>query len=202
MARPRIIEDAELLGIARKIFVRAGVSGSTKEIAREAKISEAALFKRYPTKATLFLAAMAPPNVDAAEIIREASQRREPRQALIIIAERVLDYFRRAIPLMLPIITHPRIGLDPLLKQLGQNPAPALRREIMWYLHGEAKHGHVSKASCEAAAHLLVSSLHGIALFESIGFHREALPKAGVTPLVDALWQGLRPENSRERKSR
>jgi len=45
-----------------------------------------------------------------------------------------------------------------------------------------------------AAAALLVAALHSIAVFEIMGFHDGAMPKAGVRSLVDALWRGLEPK--------
>ncbi len=201
MARPKSIEDAALLAAARQVFAKAGAHGSTKEIARRAGISEAALFKRYRTVHALFRAAMMPPAVNAAEMIREASREREPHKCLLLIAEHVLDYFRSAAPLMSALTLHPLIGPDVLRKALGQDPVHELRQAIMFYLLGEARHERVSEASCEAAASLLVSSLHSIALLRASSKTR-APPKVDIASLVDALWQGLAPKQSKTSRSR
>src|SRR5262249_11099093 len=150
-------------------------AGSTKEIAKAAGIAESALFKRYRTKRALFLAAMAPPKVDAAGIVRAAAQKRSARQALIGIAEQGLAYFRTAVPRMLPIITHPMIGPDPLWQHMGQNPVRALRNEIQSHLHVEARRGRVARTGTVAAANLFVTSLYSIALFETVGLQRDVL---------------------------
>jgi AcrR family transcriptional regulator len=202
MARPKTIDDAKLLAVARQVFVRAGASGSTKEIAKKAGVSEALLFRRYRTKRALFLAAMIPPKVDAAEMIREASRGRRPRECLVLIAERVLEYFRSAAPLMSVIAMHPLIGPDIPRKELRQDPVHELRQAILFYLLGEAKYRRVSRPSCEAAATLLVSSLRSIALFETMSPRDQTSPRIDVKSLVEALWCGLRPEHSTSSRSR
>ena len=111
MGRPKRIEDEELLKIARAVFVLDGAHGSTREIAQRAGISEAALFKRYPTKVALFLAAMMPPNVDVDALIAVAEAISDPRQSLIVLCERMLDYFREAIPIILQLTQNPLIDL-------------------------------------------------------------------------------------------
>jgi AcrR family transcriptional regulator len=69
MARPRTFEDAELLQFARREFLKHGIAGSTKEIARRAGVSEAGLFKRFRTKHALFIAAMMPPRVGGPKMV-------------------------------------------------------------------------------------------------------------------------------------
>src|SRR5690242_5327599 len=107
MGRPQTISNDEMLAAARAVFLKHGVSGSTREIAERAGISEAALFKRFSTKAQLFLAAMAPPEPAIAGAIAKARTMKSPRQALTHVAEAVLDYFRSAIPMILPLVAHP-----------------------------------------------------------------------------------------------
>src|SRR5215475_7746004 len=109
MARPKTISDADILRTAREVFIEGGALGSTREIAKRMNVSEATLFKRYPTKADLFLAAMAPPPVDVDAMLTRARAQPDARKALQVIGEFALEYFRDAIPRMLPLITHPAI---------------------------------------------------------------------------------------------
>src|SRR5208283_4010117 len=97
MGRRKTISDAALLEIARAVFVRDGASGSTAEIARRAGVAEATLFKRFSTKAALFVAAMAPPAVDAAAIVAEAEALDDAHAAVLLIGERALAHFRLAL---------------------------------------------------------------------------------------------------------
>jgi Bacterial regulatory proteins, tetR family len=60
MGRRKLIEDHDLLAVARDVFVKRGFAASTREIARRAGISEAIIYQRHATKVHLFFAAMVP----------------------------------------------------------------------------------------------------------------------------------------------
>src|SRR5215467_5813971 len=130
MGRKKIITDAELLRVAREVFIEGGAFGSTRDIAARAGISEATLFKRYATKTALFLAAMAPPQPDLEFMFADVRAQKDVRRALHLLASRILGYFRMAIPRMLPLITHPAIGLDELLRSFGRSPAENLTEAV------------------------------------------------------------------------
>src|SRR3974390_1134159 len=121
MGRPKTIENDALLKIARAVFLEQGALGSTKDIAARAGISEAALFKRYPTKAAMFLAAMAPPRAAIDHILAETRAVKDARAALHVLARHVLAYYRTALPRVLHLITHPAIGLEALPQHLGRD---------------------------------------------------------------------------------
>src|SRR5215467_8645145 len=113
MGRPKSVETDELLRIAREVFLEGGAYGSTKEIARRAGFSEAALFKRFATKADLFAAAMAPPPPDVEALLAKARSQNDPHRALHALARSLLSYYRMAIPRVLHLITNPHIGISP-----------------------------------------------------------------------------------------
>lgn len=64
MARPRSIDDEQLLDSLRTTFLELGPGASTQELARRAGVSEGTLFKRYGTKRRLFAAAMRLPEIE------------------------------------------------------------------------------------------------------------------------------------------
>src|ERR1700761_379143 len=121
MPRPKRIEDDELLRIARAVFVLDGAHGSTREIAQRAGISEAALFKRYRTKAELFLAAMMPPQVDPEAMVGAAERVDDPQQALVVFSERILAYLREAIPVIRQLTQTPLIELEDVRRRFGDD---------------------------------------------------------------------------------
>jgi AcrR family transcriptional regulator len=193
MGRPRIIEDAELLRHARAVFLREGGLGSTREIARLAGVSEGALFRRYKTKAALFLAAMMPPEPDIAALLAPATAAADSRRALTAIGQRMLDYFREAIPVMLHLVANPAIGLQDVLSHSPINPAAALIDGLAGYLRDATKAGRLSVDDPQAAASLLVAAVHSLAQFEMFGAHGGKVPAAAIGKLVGALWEGLAP---------
>jgi AcrR family transcriptional regulator len=186
MGRPKTIENDELLGVAREVFLADGAAGSTRDIAARAGISEAALFKRFFTKKALFLAAMTPTQPDVEGMIRKAEAQKDPRGAFHVLAKEVLGYFRMAIPRMLPVITHPAIGMDELLRHFGESPAEKLLLGISNYLKDQGRR----PADALAAAGVLVSTLHSIALFELMGIHGGAVPDSAVNGMVEVVWRG------------
>ena len=96
MGRKKVIDDETLLEHARAVFLERGAFGSTRDIAERAGISEAAIFKRYPTKVGLFLAALMPQQEDVSSVI--ASEVDDTREALVQTGYRLLKHFRKIIP--------------------------------------------------------------------------------------------------------
>ena len=195
MGRPQTISNDEMLAAAREVFLKDRTAGSTREIAKRAGISEAALFKRFSTKAQLFMAAMAPPAPAIDAVITAAKQMTSSRRGIEKVSEAILDYFRTAIPMILPLVAHPTFGAANLPRNFETSPATSLLNALTHYLRDENARGRISASDPFASAALLVSALHSIALFEIMGFHGGAMPKAGVRVLIAALWDGLEPKS-------
>jgi AcrR family transcriptional regulator len=119
MPRNKTITDDEILTVARTLFLKEGVNASTRDIAKQAGISEAVIYQRFGTKEDF--------------------------------SEKLTDY-----------------------------------------LMGESKMGRVNKGNVAIAIDILLSYLHNLALYETIG-----VPKTEVEPAVadaiTALWEGLAP---------
>ena len=193
MGRPKRIEDDELLKIARAVFVLDGAHGSTREIAQRSGISEAALFKRYPTKVALFLAAMMPPNVDVDALIAVAEAASDPRQSLIVLCERMLDYFREAIPIILQLTQNPLIDLEAVRRRFGVSPEQRLAAAVPAYLARQAERGRIACPDPGGAALLLISAVHSLVLFEIMTLHAPRDAQTAVRAIVGALWEGIKP---------
>jgi AcrR family transcriptional regulator len=188
MGRPQTISNEDMLAAARQVFLKHGVSGSTREIAQQAGISEAAIFKRFSTKAQLFMAAMTPPAPAIESIIAKASSAKSARAGLEQVAAGILDYFRLAIPTIMPLVAHPSFAAP---QNFDTSPATTLLKVVSAYIADENKRGRLRTSDPYAVAATLIATLHSIALFELMGFHGGAMPKAGVRILVNALWEGL-----------
>ena len=194
MARPKTIADADILRAAREVFIEGGALGSTREIARRIGVSEGTLFKRYPTKTALFLAAMAPPSADTATLLTKARAQKNVRKGLRVLGDGTLAYFRASIPRMLPLITHPAIGIDELLNRFGESPASALSSAIAEYIAEQHDNGAIHAPQPLAVAGLIVATMHSVVLFELMGLHEGAIPGIAVTAMLDTLWFGIAPQ--------
>ncbi len=199
MARPKTIEDADILRAAREVFIEGGALGSTREIARRIGISEATLFKRFPTKTALFLAAMAPPPADTTNLLTRARAQKDVRKALQIIGELTLEYFRAAIPRMLPLITHPAIGIDEFLQRFGESPASALNNAIAQYIAEQHDKGTLHAPKAMAVSGLIVATMHSVVLFELMGLHEGEIPHIAVRAMLDTLWRGIAPNPAKQK---
>jgi AcrR family transcriptional regulator len=200
MGRPKTIEDDALLKIAREVFLEGGAYGSTKEIAARAGISEAALFKRFPTKAILFLKAMAPPPAVAGYIFKRVRAEKDPKRALRVLARQMLAYYRTAIPRVVHLITHPAIGIEALPAHMGGDGV-MLDAAVAAYLREEHARGRINAPDARAAAGILVATLHSVVMFELMGVHGGAIPPQAIDAML-TLWNGFEPRKSSSSRRR
>jgi len=195
MPRPKLIEDADLLNIARDVFVLDGARGSTRDIARQAGISEAALFKRYPTKAKLFLAAMMPPPVDADAMIAAAERVADPQEALMTFADEVMNYSRVATPVIRQLTVTSLVDSQDIRERIGQGPAEQkITRALSEYIIKEVGRGRLRCADPDGAAMLITMSLHTLVLYELRSMCSRAESRETVRSMIAALWDGMSPE--------
>lgn len=191
MGRHKIIGDEQLLQHARDVFLEGGAFGSTKEISRRAGISEATLFQRYPTKAALFLAAMIPPEVDVAGIVRADTIQADPRIELTQIGQRMLVYFRTLIPTVMHLVTHPSINMADVATHFKSLPPEALAEALVVYLRDAQARGKIKVDNPMATASLFVSAIHSLAVYEVMEIHGGQDLEHAVDLFVGALWSGL-----------
>lgn len=192
MGRRRTIGDDHLLAAAREVFTARGFGGSTKEVARLAGVSEAVLFQRFRTKGELFLAAMVPPAVDAAAFFPRPA-RGDPAAALEDLALALLAYFRRAAPVLLPVMAEPSLDFEDFARRHPGSPLDALRAGLVAHFEAEQAAGRIAAPDPRAAALALFAALFSLALFERLGVHGGAFDEGVVRAMVRAQWSGLAP---------
>lgn len=195
MGRKKTIDEQMLLDTARGVFLEQGVSGTTKEIAKRMGISEAAIFARYPTKTDLFVAALMSSHIDAENLI--ASEIDDPREALIETGNRLLRYFRSVIPMALRLMENSAVTMDDLGSNFGHARVGAVADRLAGYLQRKDAEGVIKVTSPLATAHLFISALHSLPLYELMKFHRTDNLDHAVGHFVDALMAGLPPGKGR-----
>ncbi len=180
MARTRTIRDEDLLLAARAAFVERGFACPTKEIARRAGVSEGVLFQRYATKEELFFAAMAPPQAHIAELLGVANGSHEHMEA---IGLRMLEYFRDAVPVLLPLVSHPAFKFEEFAMRNPDSALVTMRRDVMGYFTA------IGSVDPAASALLLMSSVYGVAMFERLGAHEGKMPQRFVLRMLERIWK-------------
>ena len=192
MGRHKQVSDETVLQAAREVFSENGFGASTREIARQAGVSEAVLYQRHKTKLDLFFAAMIPPPLDLGDPRRPGRKRRFQPE-LEALALRILAYFRDAMPVLVQLVTHPGFNLDELADGESRMPLHRLADAVMACIEGHRDPGGITADAqrVQAAALTLLASLHSLALFERIGVHGGAFPDRAVKNIVSLIVAGL-----------
>src|SRR5665213_2735977 len=106
MGRPELVSREDIIAAARDVFVKEGLRASIRDVAAVAGISEAAIFKRFSTKAALIVAAMAPPVPDLAALLSPRDGR-DLRAGLAATMQNIVSFFREMLPVTLPVAMQP-----------------------------------------------------------------------------------------------
>lgn len=194
MGRREKIDRQTLLAHARAVFTERGAAGTTKQIAARAGISEAAIFKRYATKAELFLAAMMPEDADPDNIVDMDNA--EPRAALRQSAHNLLIYFRKVVPTALQLSMHPDSSVQTVAAQFRPKDIPAIAHQFLALIDKHKSNGQIAAHVDPASVHLLIAAVHSLATYEVLGLHGEQSFENHIDPFVDALWRGLAPSDA------
>ena len=191
MARTKTISDADLLEVARGVFVETGFSGSSKEIARRAGVSEGVLFQRFKTKEELFFAAMTPPPVDLSALFEHPSA--QGLELLEQITFAMADYFRATLPVLIPLMSHPSFQFEEFARRHPDSALVTLRRQLMTFMMEQQREGKIGFVDPGAASLAIWAMAHTVAFFEQLGAHDGKMPEAIMRATVQCLWTGMKP---------
>lgn len=192
MGRPQLVSREEIIAAARDVFVKEGLGASIRDVAAVAGISEAAIFKRFSTKAALIVAAMAPPTPDLAALLGPLDHD-DLRAGLVTTMENIVVFFRDMLPITLPVAMQPDVGLAAYVEEIGDNPAMALNEALAARLTALINSGRLRKLQPFAVAGLIVATAHSLALFEIMGIHGGRSPPEVIANMTDVIWFGVEP---------
>ena len=197
MGRPRRISDEDIAREARAIFLSQGPGASTEKIAVRLGVSQAALFKRVPTKDELLVLALYPR--DTPILLRQLpmgpdGDRPVPQQ-LTELARTLLSFFHELLP---GLITLRASGL-PLDRIAPHQEPPAqlkLREDLTLWLKLAHRQRRVRGGDLESIAQLLIGALESRCLIQHLA---NSKPRASddlafAQQVVRALWRGLAPD--------
>ncbi len=157
-----------------------------------AGISEAVIFQRFGTKEDLFFAAMVPPEAQLESIFNVAPGHKQVATNLKSISLQIVAYFREVMPVFLSLISHPSFDMQTFL-QRHTMPVVQIGDRLTAYLNAEADLGRIRKDNVAAAAAVLLSHLHNLALSETIGSDQFIDTERAVSEAIAVLWEGLTP---------
>jgi AcrR family transcriptional regulator len=193
MGRRKLVEDDELLAVAREVFVEKGIAASTREIAHRAGISEAVIYQRHPTKAHLFFAAMVPPALHMEDLLSIPTDDLSVEQQLEGIALGMMRYFREVVPILMRLVTHPDFDGETFVQRHPDSPFGRMHLGLIQYLESQRARGRIVAEHVGPAALTLFAALHSLAFLERLGVHGGTFDDAVIRAMVRSLWTGLAP---------
>jgi AcrR family transcriptional regulator len=173
MARPQSITDDEVLASARAVFLEKGVTATVEEVAARCRVGEATIFRRFPTKQALFLAAMdtgaEPPWFG---YLKERAGHGDVRETLTALAGEMVAFGRKMIPLLLMRMSNPAL--------LGRERPPARMLRVMQALTEffsiEMAAGRVGGSDARVTARIWLASVQQFVMFETMTRMVDPLP--------------------------
>lgn len=170
MARPRTIDDEQLLRAAREVFISRGAGATTREIAEAGGVSQAVLFQRYGTKERLFFAALLPPPPRLETLLGDPPEpgREAIRLYLTQLACRIAEWLDGSMPGALRAALHPAFpeALSDAHGSGGETVASAIAERLDELAQG----GGLDRwRNMRPLADALLALLHGQALIALLG---------------------------------
>ena len=152
MARPTSISTEHIVDVARRLFLERGSGVATSAIAEAAGISEGTIFKRFPTKESLFLAAMGLPQPTFLECLPHKGGEGDVRDNLLEVAHDMLSFYENLMPRLMMMMTQGRSS--PLSHFEGMDVPPPVRIIVglAAYLDEEHQRGRLRCPRPELAA--------------------------------------------------
>ncbi len=200
MARPSTITDDQILSAARAVFLERGVQGTTAEVARRAGVAEGSIFKRFPTKHQLFLAALDPGRQDLPWMtsLGDRLGKGDVRAHLVELGLELVGFFRQLMPLWMMSWSSraPEVVEDCIPVHLREHNSRPVRgiRAFAQYLDGEMRLGRMKRHDCETIARTFAGALQNFVFFELVLRTTNEMPMTAeefVRNLVSVLWGGL-----------
>ncbi|MEH2415293.1 TetR/AcrR family transcriptional regulator [Nostoc sp.] len=209
MARIPRITNQQILEAARQIFLQQGFGASTLEIAQQAGISEASIFKRFSTKEELFFAAMGiPEKPQWVNELESLCGKGNLKENLIKVCFEIMEFYRQVLPQI--IMVRSRGNAMPELG--GKEARPMVDVKVLTaFLECEINQDRLRPCDPQTVAHILVGSVINYVFLEQMSsqvsipttelaigtYLNSGVPATEVSvfilSLVDILWQGIAP---------
>ena len=165
MARPPSITDEEVLAAARAVFLNKGVSATVEEVAARCGVGEATIFRRFPTKQALFLAAMETGETEWGRFLMDRAARGDggdTRAMLIDLAHEMLDAGRKMMPLIMMKLSNPAM-FD---RMRASNRALGFIRVLTDFFELQIREGRVTIEDPRVAARIWLGAIRHMVIFE------------------------------------
>ncbi|WP_163509640.1 TetR/AcrR family transcriptional regulator [Fodinicola acaciae] len=188
--------DRMLDAAAHVMRVRGLARATTKEIAKEAGFSEAALYKHFSDKTDLFVAVLTervPSDLNGLLAgLPDAVGRKPVREVLEEVARTAVGFYRQTFPIAGSLFSDPRLLAAHRRALAERGSGPHIPRDLLaGYLAAEQRAGRIKPATDPtAAAQLLLGACLQTAFLETFSTE-SADPAETASVLVSTLVNGF-----------
>lgn len=194
--------QASIISAAAALFAANGFKGTTtREIARTATISEALLFKYFPTKRALYAAILAEksPISQLLAAVEEAAKKRDDEQVFTMIAAYRIN--RSADPTLLRLLLFSALEGHELSAMFFKNQHRMFYDYLSGYIGQRIRDGAFRRVDPLLAARAFTGMLaHHRLLHEIFNVPLHRSPEDCVATYVSLFLDGLRATPARTRK--
>lgn len=198
--RPRQVSDAQICETARDVFVRQGPHAPISAIAERLGVSSAALFKRFGSKDSLMLAALAPPPLTSLSWFQQLEAGPLLDLDAKIQLHQVAVEIARFLEMMVPqIACLAASGIAPVRAATLHHPIPVpvqTQRCLAAFIEKAQDQKKLQSGNATKMAYALLGALH----MRAFTLHLAPPPTGDETverfveSLLQVLWSGLAPE--------
>ena len=195
--------QASIIAAAAALFAQKGFNGTTtREIARTAGISEALLFRHFPTKRALYAAILAE-KVHLSQLlatVEEAADKRDDERVFTLIAS--FRIHRGADPTLLRLLLFSALEGHELSDMFFRNRHRVFYEFLAGYIAKRTREGAFRKVDPLLAAQSFVGMIvyHRL-LHEIFKVAPHCSPEEAVAGYVGVFLEGLRPRSTVAKRS-
>src|SRR3989441_10155380 len=186
--------QASIIAAAASLFAQKGFNGTTtREIAKTAGISEALLFRYFPTKRALYAAILAAKSQlsQLMASIEEAAEKRDDTRVFTLIAS--FRIYRGSAPSLLRLLLFSALEGYELSDMFFRNRHRVFYEFLAGYIARRTREGKFRKVDPLLAAQSFVGMIvyHRL-LHDIFGVPAHCSPEEAVAGYVDVFLEGLR----------
>lgn len=196
--RPRSFTDADLLQVARSLFLEKGPGVSTSEIAKALGVSQAAIFKRFPTKRDLMVSALMPPVDEVTAMLKPSQIDDRPGYEQVLELARAVDGLLENMFPRMGVLRASGIDMEDILAR--HDPPPLLVYGwVSGFLRQLDEAGLATVPDPNVAAFGLLGAIHGRhELCRALGSRAPETNEDYIESVVGMLWSGIKPADSEQ----
>lgn len=195
--RPRTFTDDELLDTARRCFLEHGPGVSTSTIAEALGVSQAAVFKRFPTKQELIVRALTPRAMPTwiGKLMAGPDDRPVPEQLRELAGD--IDGFLTQLMPCISVLSSAGLRHEDMFAHYPVPPPVMAHRAFEAWFTVLIESGRVRATSAAALVTAFLGSMQGRRFMQhALG---DRAPDSGpdyLDNLVELFWGGLDPERA------